>query len=124
MNSSRHRHPRGFSRLIAALFGCCLALVLSSCSPKANTALYGKWQEDGAKDITEIREDGTFRIGGPGRETMTGKFKFTGSDSIKMELDGPEGKVVGPMACRFVVQGDTLDLTMPDGTKSHNKRVK
>jgi len=55
---------------------------------------------------------------------MTGKYRFKGADSIKMELDGPEAKVVGPMLCKFVVQGDTLDMTMPDGTKSHNKRVK
>ena len=106
-----------------ALLGCCLALVLSSCSQKANPALYGKWQEEGARDTMEFRKDGTFTLGRPG-DTMTGKYKFTGSDSIKLELDGPMAKVVGSMDCRFVVQGDTLDMTMPDGTKSHNKRVK
>ena len=124
MNKSRQLHSRWPSRLVEGLLGCILAVALSSCSPKANPALYGKWQEDGAKDITEFRADGTFTIGGQGRETVTGKYTFKGADSIRMELDGPEAKLIGPMVCRFVVQGDTLDMTMPDGSKSRNKRVK
>jgi hypothetical protein len=98
--------------------------LIPACSQKPNPALYGKWQEEGARDITEFREDGTFSIGGAGRETMTGKYKFTGADTIRMELAGPLATVVGPMNCRVIVQGDTLDMTMPDGTKSHNKRIK
>jgi hypothetical protein len=101
-----------------------LAWLLPSCSGKPNPAIYGKWQEAGDKDITEFRQDGTFRIGGGGGEAMTGKFKFVGSDQVKLELDGAEGKAVGPMVCKVVIEGDTLDMTMPDGSKSRNKRVK
>src|SRR5262245_61118506 len=116
MFALRKNFPRWLSAINVALVSCSVLLAFSSCS-KPNPALYGKWQEDGAKDITEFREDGTFSIGGAGRETMTGKYKFTAADRIKLELSGPEAKVVGPMICQVVVQGDTLDMTMPDGTK-------
>lgn len=121
MNSSPARHSRSFSLSAVAFVCCVLACILPSCSGKPNTAIYGQWQEAGDKDITEFREDGTFRIGGGGGGTMTGKFKFVGADRVKLELDGAEGKVVGPMVCKIVIEGDTLDMTMPDGSKSRNQ---
>src|SRR5262245_26300468 len=100
MLALRKNLPRWLSVIYVALVSCSVLLAFSSCSSKANPALYGKWKEDGAEDITEFREDGTFSIGGAGRETMRGNYKFTGANHIKLELSGPEAKVVGPMVCQ------------------------
>ena len=98
-----------------------MALVLSACS-RTDSALVGKWQEKGEREITEFRADGTFVI--PGGEPLTGKYKSAGGEYIKLTLDGPVGKLVGEMRFKAVVHGDVVELTNPDGIKSQLHRVK
>jgi hypothetical protein len=98
-----------------------VSLLLWSCSP-SNTALVGKWQEQGDPSVTEFRADGTFviHLG----EKLTGKYKSAGKEHIKLSFDGVVGKVVGESTWKTVVQGDNLELTDPDGNKSRFQRVK
>lgn len=98
-----------------------MALMFSACSP-ANTAIVGKWQEKGDPDITEFRADGTFvvHLG----ERLTGKYKSSGSEHIKLAFDGVVGKVVGESKWKAVIKGDVLELTDPDGNKGEYQRVK
>ena len=113
---------RGFSAVRQLASAVVMALVLSACSPQANTALVGKWQEKGDPSITEFRADGTFSIhlGAP----FTGKYKSVDAEHIKLTFDGVAGKVVGESKWKAVVQGDTLSLTDPDGNASQFQRVK
>jgi hypothetical protein len=115
MNSSVRR----WLRLVSAVV---MVGLLSSCSPQSNPALVGKWQEKGDPSITEFRADGTFSI--HLGEALTGKYQSVDSEHIKLTFDGVAGKVVGVSTWKAVVQGDTLDLTDPDGNKSQFQRQK
>jgi hypothetical protein len=99
-----------------------VALVMAACSPAANTALIGKWQEKGKSDITEFRADGTFTI--HLGERYTGKYKPVDSEHIKLTLDGVAGKVVGESKWKAVIHSEVLELTDPDGNSSEFQRVK
>lgn len=108
--------------LLLVLVVCGMTLLLASCS-KSNSALVGKWKGKTDGSLAEFHADGTFAMG-DSQDRMMGKYTVSGSDSIKLELDGPVGKAVGPMVGKFVVQGDSLDITSPEGEVEHFQRVK
>ena len=98
---------------------CLLALGLSGCSK--NSALVGKWQGDTAGDTMEFRSDGTFSIAGD--KDMKGTYSFNG-DTLDTKLDGDMGKALGTMSAPAKLEGDTLEITDPDGKVGTYKRVK
>jgi hypothetical protein len=109
-------------RVLSAFFFLSCALLLSSCSPGGNSAIIGKWTEANG-GIHEFLADGTCRIGAA-QDPYPGKFS-AGSSSMKIELDGPVGKVTGKIDCKIsAVQADSFDLTYPDGEVHHLKRAK
>jgi hypothetical protein len=123
---SRERNRNIMKRFLCYFFGGLVAfgtaILLSSCSPGGNSTIIGKWTESNGA-VTEFRADGTCSIGDP-KSPMTGKFK-AGSDHVRIDLDGAVGQAVGKMDCKITaVQGESFDLTYPDGEVHHLKKTR
>jgi len=108
----------------------CAALTLSSCSKKPADALIGKWNQDGKSTTVEFRPDGTLINTENGKLAHGGKYKFTDSSHLQMEVFA-EGStnVEMTLPCEFAVKGDmaVLGLIAPGTTNQvmvHLTRVK
>src|ERR1035441_8726432 len=95
MNASSFKRRQFPSKFIVALLVCCGALVLSSCSKKASTAIIGKWRAEATKETVEFRKDGTVitshDVGQPGimrslTEGTTGKYTFTDGTHMNVQI--------------------------------------
>jgi hypothetical protein len=117
-----HINNSGLASLVAVSLACGMLCLIAGCSYKGSKEIVGKWKAKDGTSLTEFHADGTFILGGD--KEMAGKYKFVGSDKVKLTLDGPMGKVIGGMVFRAVINGDTLEMTDPDGEKQVFQRVK
>ena len=115
-----HINYSRLTSLVAVLLAC--GMLCLGCSYKVSKEIVGKWKAQDDTSLTEFRADGTFILDGD--KEMVGKYKFIGSEKVKLAFDGPVGKLVGSMVFRMVVKGDTLEVTDPDGEKETLERVK
>jgi hypothetical protein len=136
MNNPSFKRNRFPSLLIVALFGCCAALVLSSCSKKASTAIIGKWQVQGSKERVEFRKDGTvittqdITAGPPGNtrsleQETTGTYTFTDGSHMNLQINtGDTNQPAISVSCEIQIHDDKMDVavTMP-GEKQPHKTV-
>jgi len=99
-----------------------LVLFISACSPKGAKEIVGKWKEKEGPGQVEFQADGRFIM--EGGEKLVGKYKLVSSERLKVELDGPVGKLVGAFEYKIKLEGDTLVMTDPDGQKGTLQRVK
>ena len=138
MNNPFCKRNRVIRLLITTFFGCCVALVLSSCSKKPGAAIIGKWRAQATEEIVEFRKDGTvittkdITAGPPGntrtqQDETTGKYTFT--DGSHMDLQINEGDTNRPalsVSCEVQIHGDTMELgvSMPGQKELHKTMFK
>jgi hypothetical protein len=123
-----HRSNYVQDLLLSTLLTCFLLIGTGGCSPKGNTALFGKWklekttvnfangahdEQPGGKAI-EFRNDGTYVEGE--KNGRTGKYEVVDAQHLRIQIDGLAGEP------KIVLQGDTLDICNPDGTSTKHYR--
>jgi hypothetical protein len=116
------------SWLAIALLSCCVTLILSSCSKKANDAIIGKWRAQATKEIVEFRQDGTFI--NPQDQKQNGKYTFTDGSHMNLQIDtGNTNMPEMSASCEVHVHGDKMDMTVTvsgqrQQQKTHFTRLK
>jgi hypothetical protein len=116
------------SWLAIALLSCCVTLILSSCSKKANDAIIGKWRTQATKEIVEFRKDGTFV--NPQDQKQNGKYTFTDGSHMNLQIDtGNTNMPEMSASCEVHIHGDKMDMTVTvsgqrQQQKTHFTRLK
>jgi hypothetical protein len=87
-------------------------------SSKQEDAIVGKWSEIDGTEKMELLKDGTMTVSDK-RISMGGKYAFVEENKIKVNLGA-----LGLFVATFVISGDELTWTMPDGKVSKYKREK
>ena len=96
---------------IAALFGCCAVLTLSSCSKQPSAAIIGKWQPQGSKETVQFLKDGTLL--NPQNPNQNGKYTFTDGSHMNLQINtGNTNKPTMSMTCEVRISGNKMDWTM------------
>ncbi len=136
MNNPTFKRNRFPSLLVVALFSCCAALVLSSCSKKASAAIIGKWQVQGSKERVEFRKDGTvitsqdITAGPPGNthtleQETTGTYTFTDGSHMNLQINaGDTNQPAIYVSCEVHIHGDKMDVAATmSGERQQHKTV-
>ena len=75
----------------------------------AAAALVGAWRIRGETDVLDFQADGTYTWG-----RLSGTYKMLDALRVRMTMD-EDGRRIGQLDNGFVVDGDELRLTAPDG---------
>ena len=111
-----------FKQAIGWLGIVCIVALLSSCSPKPENEIVGKWKEIGGTETMEFLKDGTVSVVDKDK-SMEGSYKFIDKDQIKFELSGP-GVSAGPIVAKVSFSDGEFNLTMPNGEVSKYSKFK
>lgn len=84
----------------------------------AAAALVGGWRIRGETDVLDFQADGTYTWG-----RLNGTYKMLDAQRVRMTTD-QDGKRIGQLDNGFVVDGDELRLTAPDGAVTTYERVR
>jgi hypothetical protein len=84
----------------------------------AAAALVGAWRIRGEADVLDFQADGTYTWG-----RLSGTYKMLDALRVRMTMD-EDGKRIGQLDNGFVVDGDELRLTAPDGAVTVYERVR
>ena len=103
----------------ASLLILCGLLQFIGCSNQKG--IVGKWQQVEGTETIEFLKDGSFVVEKGGRPMGGGKYTVVDDNRIKIEPSGMMA-VTGPMLTKYVIAGEDLTLTGPDGgdTKYHS----
>ena len=110
---------------------CCVPavlLILVSCAP-IEKRIVGRWGD--ADHVWVFHEDGTFLVE---RGILAGRGRFhpAGKDQVRLEFEGFGGllqrlneTINGPrdLVLKVTLQGDTLQLRLPDGKNLQLKKL-
>lgn len=99
-----------------------LLFVVTSCSPKPETAIVGNWVGVRGTERMELFNDGTITVADPDIPNVGGKYTFVDKDRVKVELGGL-GALLGPFVVTVAISGDELTWTMPNGEVSKYLRA-
>ena len=85
--------PWRYSLFATWLVGVSILLLLNGCSQSsAEKALVGQWVSPSDQTVYTFRDDGTFEITEPNRQTITGRFQaiadYTSLSDAQFTLDG------------------------------------
>jgi hypothetical protein len=125
VNAAIIEFPPGESALAQAFQGRWVAQETRSASTSGAEALRdasavaGPWRISGETDVLEFRHDKTY-VWGP---SISGTYTMLGGHRIRMTVV-QNGSPSGQMDQSFVVEGDELRLTAPDGAVTKYERVK
>ena len=134
MNASSSKRRQFFSRLIVIFLICCWALVLSSCSRKASTAIIGKWRVQSTKETVEFHKDGTIissqqtTAGPPGNEQTvtnetTGTYTFTDASHMNLQINTSNAnQPTMSVSCEVHIDGDKMNVTATVAGSSQPQR--
>lgn len=106
-------------KMATALLILCVLLQLIGCS--SQKSIIGKWQQvNGGTETIEFLKDGAFVVENGGCPMGGGKYSIVDDTRLKIEPSGFQS-VTEPMLTKYVIAGDDLTLTGPDGgdTKYH-----
>jgi hypothetical protein len=93
------------------LIACMLvAVLLSACGAKVQSAIIGKWERGGA--ITEFKNDGTVVVTTNEGSVINGTYKFPDSKTIELDMPAENG---GKATFDISISGDTLSLSNANG---------
>ena len=110
------------SWLAIALLSCCVTLILSSCSKKANDAIIGKWRTHATKEIVEFRKDGTFV--NPQDQKQNGKYTFTDGSHMNLQIDtGNTNMPEMSASCEVHIHGDKMEMIITDSKSGIQSRA-
>ena len=84
----------------------------------AAEAVVGKWRVPGESHVFDIRTDGTHTWG----PRISGSYEMLQGQRIRMTLV-EDGRPTGRLDCAFIVEGNVLKLTAPDGAVTTYERV-
>ncbi len=84
----------------------------------ARPSLVGRWREPKGKDTTEFQGDGKVTEKPASGETIRGTYTLEGA-KLKIRLEGVKDELVFTAK----VQGDSLEMTDPDGQTTRYERV-
>jgi hypothetical protein len=84
----------------------------------AAAALVGGWRIRGETDVLDFQADGTYTWG-----RLSGTYKMLDAQRVRMTVN-QDGSRVGQLDNGFVVDGDELRLTAPDGALTTYERVR
>lgn len=99
-------------KIIVSLFIMCGLLQFIGCSNQKE--IIGKWQQVGGTETIEFLRDGTFVVENGGHPMGGGKYSIVDDARLKIEPSGMMA-VTGPMLTKYIITGDNLILTGPDG---------
>ena len=122
MTSSPINSVRWRPLMLASMVCCCLALTLVSCS-RSGGALIGRWKSSTNDVSVEFHADGTAILGEDGDLTPA-NFAVLSGDTLRFSMSEPGNTNHESLVIKFVVHGDALDLTSPQGEIEHLERVK
>jgi hypothetical protein len=138
MDNSHPGRGRFPNWLTVALFIFCAALLLTSCSKKASTAIIGKWRAQDTKETVEFRKDGTVvtardTTADPPGDTQTlthettGKYNFTDANHMDVQINtGDTNQPSVSISCEVRINGDkmTIAMTNPGNRQQHRTSFK
>jgi uncharacterized protein (DUF2147 family) len=87
-------------------------VLLSSCSPKLEDEIVGKWQEVGGTETMEIFKDGKVSIEDEGL-SLAGEYRIVNGERIELHLSGL-GELAGEIVMRGTLSNGELTFTTPD----------
>jgi hypothetical protein len=83
------------------------------------SAIAGQWRIPGETDVLEFRNDHTYSWG----QRLRGTYTMLGARRLRMTVT-QDGSPSGQMDQTFVIDGDQMQLTAPDGAVTTYERVK
>jgi uncharacterized protein (DUF2147 family) len=90
-----------------------MVFMFTSCSPKPENPIVGKWKNIDGTETMEFFKDGTVSLVGK-EMSLGGTYKFVDTNRMKLEY-GDLGAWMGPIITTISISGNELTLTMPDG---------
>ena len=124
VNPTTLEFPQGVSALAEAFSGVWTLRpvggdtgLTGAAARDAAAALLGGWRIRGETDVLEFQADGTYTWG-----RLSGTFRMLDAQRVRMTMD-QDGKRIGQLDNGFVVDGNELRLTAPDGAVTTYDRV-
>lgn len=125
VNSTTLEFPQGANAVAEAFGGVWVrrpagaVIDLSDAQARAAAAaLVGGWRIRGETDVLDFQADGTYTWG-----RLSGTYRMLDAQRVRMTMD-QDGKRIGQLDNGFVVEGDELRLTAPDGAVTAYERVR